>query len=129
MCEVERDSMQTKPSTPREILVAARELIGDPERWTRGQYARAGHKDMFGVSPWSESASCWCARGAMRRVSDPVQPQPMNVAHATLSDVARGRYPGRIPQNNDPVSFVNDEMGHAAVLEILDAAISVLPIT
>ena len=53
--------------TTKGILEDALELIEDPDRWTRGFYAR----DAEGVSvdPYSERACRFCALGAVARIS------------------------------------------------------------
>lgn len=54
--------------TTVEILTAARELLSVPERWTKGSPARTSDGTMTDAR--SEDAVCWCARGALQRVSD-----------------------------------------------------------
>lgn len=51
--------------TPKEVLIAARALISDPGKWTRGDYAI--DKDGKTVSVLSQDATCWCALGAIRK--------------------------------------------------------------
>lgn len=52
-----------------EVLVKARELIVDPERWTQHRSARKkqGGKAVFA---YASEARCWCAGGAIDRVTD-----------------------------------------------------------
>ena len=92
----------------REILVAARELISEPERWTQGEHAR----DLNGrrVSPGGPNAVCWCSLGALEKVADG---SPPHVAHAVLQYAVRTR-----------VSQFNDGTDHAAVLAMFDRAIA-----
>lgn len=52
----------------KEILEAARDLIADPKRWTKWQFARG--KDGHVVASCSEKAMCWCMNGALIKVSD-----------------------------------------------------------
>jgi hypothetical protein len=54
--------------TPLETLKAARQLISDPAKWTQGEFAR----DVDGneVKAWSEDATCFCAYGAIQRVTE-----------------------------------------------------------
>lgn len=56
------------PMKPSEALRKARELISDPKRWTKGDYARTN----TGLGVWHDSreARCWCAIGALRLVAD-----------------------------------------------------------
>lgn len=53
--------------TTLEILKAARELISVPERWTQGAYARDNQGAPCATT--SDEATCFCVRGAVRRVS------------------------------------------------------------
>lgn len=52
--------------TTVEALKAARELISDPAKWTRGAYARDAEGREL-TNPKNERAVCWCAAGAVRR--------------------------------------------------------------
>jgi hypothetical protein len=92
-----------------EILRAARERIGDPEQWTRGEYARdaKGHT----VRPQYPTACSWCAVGSI-------------CAELGLDPII-GDNPG-IPEVKAlglNVRLVNDYQGHAATLALFDRAI------
>ena len=91
-------------------LIRARRRITDPRHWTTGAFARdaAGRK----AFPRSAAAVAWCALGA---VEVEVSRGSTNSAWARdrLARAAGGLAP----------SFVNDERGHAAVLEMFDQAI------
>lgn len=50
-----------------EVLTAARELISVPERWTQGVHAR--NISGIAVATKGNLATCWCADGAINRVS------------------------------------------------------------
>jgi hypothetical protein len=54
-------------TSPAAILRAARRLIEEPERWTKGAAARdsAGKR----VESGDTSAQCWCAYGAIGRAT------------------------------------------------------------
>lgn len=54
--------------TPKEILVCARELLSDPNKWTKKTMAR----DATGkhVSAKDDSAVCWCMAGAIEKCDD-----------------------------------------------------------
>jgi hypothetical protein len=55
------------PTTPREVLLAAAELIEKPGAWTRKAYARDPF--MQDVHPTSRDACCWCMAGAVWRAA------------------------------------------------------------
>lgn len=89
---------------------AARWLISDPDRWTR----RCTVADADGLPITGESspdAARWCAAGAACAVTG------LGEAHA-IWDLLDAASPG------GRVSIVNDQRGHAAVLEVYDAVIA-----
>lgn len=53
--------------TTLEQLIAMRELLASPERWTKGALAR----DKFGNVTYyrANAAVCWCLLGALRKVA------------------------------------------------------------
>lgn len=57
-------------TTPRDILVKARELIADPAHWTKGEFGRDAHGN--GIVPWLEGRKpvCYCSLGAILTVGD-----------------------------------------------------------
>ncbi len=57
----------TAPASVRDVLVKARELIATPDRWTKGAFARTEAGAI--VPPDRPVAACWCAIGALRRVT------------------------------------------------------------
>ena len=48
----------------RELLVAAREIIADPERWTKGAPAKATQDGCI-LPVYKSDATCWCITGAI----------------------------------------------------------------
>lgn len=100
-------------------LKAARSLIEDPKRWTKGVLARPSRD--AGVSCWpsDEQATCWCALGAALRIggSKGSTPTPRYQAIADALDE-------QVPYERGDVAEVNDEDGHAAILALFDKAIA-----
>jgi hypothetical protein len=99
--------------TPHEALIAAQNLIRNPERWTQGAYAR--NVDGVAVSPRELSAKCWCASGAVYHVTKDSQffvNTAALLALGALREVAEGS-----------VTTFNDLAGHSEVLDLFDAAI------
>lgn len=94
--------------TTREILVKARALIEDPERWTQGAWAR----DAWGNKTLDsrDNAVAFCVAGAMCRVSGDMVPRDAWAAF----ELAAG----------DGISRFNDAQTHADVLAVLDKAIA-----
>lgn len=96
--------------TPREILIAARALIAEPEHWT--QRAAARNRLGMPVGALEPSACCWCAAGALFRVA------------GRFND--RGYYAGMkalCPVTGPGVVVLNDMSTHADVLAMFDKAI------
>jgi hypothetical protein len=54
--------------TPLETLTLAQDLIRDPRKWTKGYFARNERGTM--VEANSQNATCWCAVGAVLKVSN-----------------------------------------------------------
>lgn len=95
-----------------DILRAARARIEDPKNFCTGNYAT----DSKGrtVRPTSRKAARWCAYGALRAeeaVIDGPESKLLDTASIDLFDCV------------SPAT-VNDKLGHAAVLQMFDAAIA-----
>ena len=92
-----------------ELLVKAKELIADPERWCQGRVA----KDSLGrpTYPNSGNATAWCAFGALERLA----PTPDVVSSAVdfLGAFTDG----------ESIGYWNDHHTHAEVMELFDRAI------
>src|SRR5271168_1429055 len=70
MCSVQpkgeyKMTMQTMK--PSETLIAARELISVPERWTQGEYARDENRNF--CEPFESQATCFCSIGALWKIA------------------------------------------------------------
>ena len=96
-------------------LIRARRRITDPAHWT----THAAARDRAGLPalPRSRAAVAWCARGALEAETPWLGRRG---GYALYCDCA-----GRLSavSGNDTPETVNDERGHAAVLEMYDAAI------
>lgn len=92
------------------VLVAARELLSDEKRWTKGNLAHDVDGD--DVRPRSKHAVCWCVMGAVQKFSLGTWHQggALNRIHGVVG--------GSIPEFNDAPTTT-----HADVLRVLDAAI------
>jgi len=91
----------------------AYELIKDPERWTRGCFART--EAGTAVVPWDRTAAAWCAHGALLRVA---------CEDATpVVDAARTLFPADMADDVLPLVRINDELGHEAVMQVFEKAI------
>lgn len=95
-----------------EILIAARDLIADPARWT--QYASARDAEGKYVECDDEKAVCWCAMGALKHVC----PLGRFIRTDRWLDRAGKELFGRLDV------AVNDELGHAAVMQMYAKAIA-----
>lgn len=99
--------------TPLETLKAARLLITDPAKWTQGEYARDA--DGNEVRAWSEDATCFCAYGAIQRVTEHEDSEADFFLMKTCIDKFQLE-----------VITLNDTHTHAEVLALFDAAIAEL---
>lgn len=98
-----------------DLLIRAREVISDPDRWTAHDFARngVGHR----VRPQDPTAVCFCSLGALAKVSKPVDASPgytlVDEAEFHLSQFMEGDVP-----------LFNDTRTHQEVLAAWDEAIS-----
>lgn len=97
------------PQTAVEVLIAARELISVPERWTQGKYWRDKNGEYL---PGDSTPICWCAWGAVRHCGDYPNIQ------LALSFLIRAANVGGIADWNDAACRT-----HAEVLAAFDKAI------
>ena len=97
--------------TTADTLRAARALIEQPERWTQNAYARDDSRQP--CSPTDLIATCWCATGAISRVSR-WSITNENKAWDTLNFIT-----------GVSVARFNDSRTHAEVLAAFDRAIEI----
>lgn len=96
--------------TPLEIIAAARELISDPKRWTRGAYARNEQGAACGAR--NPAAVCWCASGALIKCGGGA-PFAGGISDALLELLKR-----------ECIVHKNDDEGHASVLAAFDRVLA-----
>lgn len=94
-----------------EVLTEARKLIEKPEHWTQGVSARS--RTGRHVSNRSKRAVCWCASGALDRVSYRINAWTWLEASNALRGYMRGH-----------IEHFNDTRTHADVLKAFDRAIA-----
>lgn len=108
---------------PIDILKGTRELLSDPARWTKGQFAR--NKKGSDTYSTSGDAVCWCVQGALRKIynddASPIILAAQLIERALPADLVSGA-------NNagkDPIVVFNDDPNtkHEDVLRVLDKAI------
>lgn len=99
--------------TTRDILSRARELLEDPIRWTKGDWAR--RPDGTGVSFRDEHAVRFCLGGAVRLVAGRDDDPKLDAI--VLLDRLTG---GHLPRFNDAETTT-----HADMLALIDKAIEV----
>jgi hypothetical protein len=105
----------------RDVLVAARAKIADPAHWTKGYWARRANG--FTCIPRDPMAVCWCVGGAIEAclggrlgfdaLMEKLEPIATEILGPTQPDGSKRR-----------VTFLNDHLGHAAALDLLDRAIA-----
>jgi hypothetical protein len=96
-----------------QLLQDARELIEQRKHWTRGHLACTIFEDPTIFS--SHNAYKFCALGALYKINESL---PIQVGKAVfiLKESAR-------ELDNRDMIYVNDILGHSAVLEVYDLAI------
>jgi hypothetical protein len=99
----------------RDQLIAIKELIKDPAHWC--QDALAVNHIGVPVSPTSPRAYCWCFRGAMYKVLGVTEPPNNCPLEDVLYNTSNDLYPGQ------GMIGVNDDIGHEAVMKVLDDAL------
>ncbi len=99
--------------TPLSVLIAARERVATPDRWTRGYWAHDAAGGSCG--PADAQATCWCSIGAMIAAVAPAGAETMLDARS-LFKAANGI--NHVPRwNDDPART------HAEVLAAFDLAV------
>lgn len=99
--------------TTLQILKEARLLISDPERWTKGTFARNSENDP--VLPDDKQAVCWCAVGSVGKVCETDSEGFGKVTNELSLIVAP-----------DFIGDFNDTHSHPEVLAMFDKAITKL---
>ena len=102
-----------------EDLKAARSLITDPSKWTVGWFARdaAGNK----TSACGPEAVCFCTAGALIRVVNDDHGRYFAAREYIYAYTAE-KY--GYEMHGGDISAINDGLGHAAALDMLDKAIA-----
>lgn len=97
--------------TVKDILIAARARIAEPDKWTQGAGARAANGSITRVR--SKEACRWCVLGAIEVETGP-GPDFLAAADAVECQLSDGPW---------LLSRFNDTHTHAEVLALLDRAI------
>lgn len=97
-----------------ETLKSARKLISDPTKWTTRFLAR--NSSGLPVHPSSDAAVCFCAIGALVKVSKRIK---------TLNECADNLHETVVKNTkHQRIEILNDIEGHSSVLAIFDGTIS-----
>jgi len=100
-------------NTGYDVLLKARKLIAEPAQWTQKYGAR--NRQGYPVNCDDDDAVCWCALGAISKCT-----YSLDIAEDTIAalELTSARMFGRT------VAGVNDHLGHAAILQVFDAALA-----
>lgn len=98
--------------TPREILIAAKAKIQDPERWCRWWYAR--DENDLRVHHDDKEAVKWCSIGSLDSIT-----YQNTKAKGFLATAAKEI----APRAGHPIVRINDYRGHPTVMKMFDRAI------
>ena len=114
--------------TATELLTEAREFIAEPERWCQGYLALDGHGKRIQPGLVTNVARC-CGLGAAELAAARhglVESWLELTRSAELLELAASDlYPPSAEHDElSPVAYVNDKLGHAAILRVYDAAIA-----
>ena len=102
-----------------DTLRAAKALIQDEARWVTGNYAVTDNGNAIGA--YSPNACRFCAVGALANVSG-MSPREVELEDKFLPGVFLNRAAKELGRWSPHV--INDEWGHAKVMEMYDLAIS-----
>lgn len=107
---------------PKEILACAKDLLSDPDRWTKGSMAvdRLGYR----VSPNSESACRWCLAGALLRCDPDYRGTVREASAVSVNGRVWGALRATSPDPAESPIGNNDASGmtHARLMWWLDEA-------
>ena len=103
----------------REIITGIKQLLSDPDHWTKGAYARYG-KDQAPICPDHRSAKCFCLGGALIRLTRDTL-ECTAVADLLRGQMGCGKKYHTIPQFNDA-----PETTHEDVIGLLDRALETI---
>lgn len=107
--------------TDKEALIAARSLISDAKHWTQAAYYRDAEGDMNGAI---ESATCFCAVGALFRVAGmPVSEPDILVPGAKILRRVLAEILSEEDDSMQVVFNFNDTHEHGDILRLFDKAI------
>lgn len=99
-----------------ELLEKAKALIGNPDNFTTGVWAR--NIEGVGIRPESPNAVCFCTLGALRRIE-----RDTKAGEETLyqAEVELSQYTNAY---NLPIPIFNDDHGHTAVMNMFNYTIN-----
>jgi hypothetical protein len=118
-----RDMTDSVSTDQAAILRAARARIADPAHWTKGAFARTANVSLdergTGCNAVDPRATCWCAEGAIRFVTN--DDRHAHEAVGKLLELAVD------PGGRLSIATFNDSSGttHADVLAAFDRAIAI----
>lgn len=124
--------------SPEQILQLTRRLLDDQSRWTKNAKARDANNSV--VHPGDPTAVCWCVEGAVGLLANKnaIVPFPLlelldKVCIELFTDqIQISHLDERYKEAEPPlwpyvayegVGYVNDVLGHSAILLVLDRAI------
>lgn len=116
--------MKPRRDPVTDLLRRARRRITDPARWCQRTYAADAQG--YGRRASDRTATRWCAVGALQAESYHAAGLVVREAHRRLNGAAElPEAPNAegVPIRYQRVEWVNDHLGHDAVLEVYDAAI------
>lgn len=113
--------------TATDFLTGARDFIANPEHWCQGHLAVDEFDNPLASARTASAAKC-CAVGSLQRTWFCVGSFEVSAyqwAGELLDRAAEQVYPESADRADlGPAAYVNDKLGHAAILRVYDAAIA-----
>lgn len=113
--------MTTK--TVKQVLIGVQELLSDPARFTINTGARNRYQEP--VNPLNPQAICWCTFGGVTKVLGKQLTELTEEEKNLRYDVGRALKQASVElfDTQRVASRVNDEMGHQAIMKVLEVTI------
>jgi hypothetical protein len=112
-------------TTIREALIATRELLSDPMRWTRGAVAKRADGQIVDIH--DPEACRFCTVGGLNKVTGN-EGSLFDECYGALQVTSAAMFPSEADHGEptDPID-VNDGRGHADVIRMFDLTIERFP--
>ena len=108
-----------EPERTKQIITDTKQLLSNPNHWTKGAYARYG-RDGKQIWPKEELAKCFCLGGAVIKLTSNAS-ECKAITGLLRGQIRRGKKYHTIPQFNDA-----PETTHKDIIGLLDRALETI---